>query len=80
LGNAPTDGDDVFNGNSGLAAVTRFYAATGWGATWGGKPVVIADLPETSREASLWTTTLVILAGLTAAASIGLRVRGAKRA
>ena len=37
-------------------------------------------LPETSRDGSLWTTTLVILAGLTAAASIGLRVRGAKRA
>jgi hypothetical protein len=26
------------------------------------------------------TTTLVILAGLTAAASVGLRIRGAKRA
>ena len=37
-------------------------------------------LPETSREVSVWTTTLVILAGLTAAAGIGLRVRGAKRA
>jgi hypothetical protein len=37
-------------------------------------------LPETSRDGSVWTTTLVILAGLTAAASIGLRVRGAKRA
>jgi ELWxxDGT repeat protein len=37
-------------------------------------------LPETNRGASVWTTTLVILAGLTAAASIGLRVRGAKRA
>lgn len=37
-------------------------------------------LPETNREGSLLTTTLVILAGLTAAASIGLRVRGAKRA
>jgi len=37
-------------------------------------------LPETNRDGSLWTTTLVILAGLTAAASIVLRVRGAKRA
>ena len=36
-------------------------------------------LPPTNRDGSLWTTTLVILAGLTAAASIGLRVRGAKR-
>jgi ELWxxDGT repeat protein len=39
-----------------------------------------AELPETNRDGSLWTTTLVILAGLTAAASIGLLVRGAKRA
>jgi ELWxxDGT repeat protein len=38
------------------------------------------SLPPTNRDGSLWTTTLVILAGLTAAASIGLRVRGAKRA
>ena len=37
-------------------------------------------LPETSRDGSLWTATLVILAGLTAAASIGLRLRGARRA
>ena len=37
------------------------------------------SLPPTNRDGSLWTTTLVILAGLTAAASIGLRVRGAKR-
>ena len=38
------------------------------------------SLPPTNRDGSGWTTTLVILAGLTAAASIGLRVRGAKRA
>jgi len=37
-------------------------------------------LPETNRDGSVWTVTLVILAGLTAAASIGLRVRNAKRA
>jgi len=37
-------------------------------------------LPPTNRDGSVWTTTLVILAGLTAAASIALRVRGAKRA
>ena len=37
-------------------------------------------LPPTNRDGSVWTITLVILAGLTAAASIGLRVRGAKRA
>ena len=38
------------------------------------------SLPPTNRDGSLWTVTLVILAGLTAAASIALRVRGAKRA
>jgi len=38
------------------------------------------SLPPTNRDGSGWTTALVILAGLTAAASIGLRVRGAKRA
>jgi len=37
-------------------------------------------LPPTNRGGSVWTTTLVILAGLTAAASIGLRLRGARRA
>jgi trimeric autotransporter adhesin len=37
-------------------------------------------LPETNRDGSVWTTALVILAGITAAVSIGLRVRGAKRA
>ena len=36
-------------------------------------------LPETNRDGSIWTTTLVILAGLTAAAGIALRVRGATR-
>ena len=37
-------------------------------------------LPPTNRGGSVWTTTLVILAGLTAAASIALRLRGARRA
>jgi predicted outer membrane repeat protein len=37
-------------------------------------------LPSTDREDSPWSTALLILAGLTAAASIGLRTRGAKRA
>ena len=37
-------------------------------------------LPPTNRGGSVWTTTLVILAGLTAAASITLRLRGARRA
>ena len=79
LGNAPAAGTAVFFGNVGLTFVTRSSTATGWGLTWSGVPVVIAELPPTNRDGSLWTTTLVILAGLTAAASIGLRVRGAKR-
>jgi len=37
-------------------------------------------LPATNRDGSVWTITLVILAGLTAAASVGLRLRGGKRA
>jgi LPXTG-motif cell wall-anchored protein len=48
--------------------------------TWSGVPVAIAELPETNRDNSVWTITLVILAGITAAASISFRVRGAKRA
>ncbi len=43
LGNAPMDSTDVFALNSGLTAVTRPYTATGWGSTWSGVPVVIAD-------------------------------------
>ena len=45
-GNAPTAGFDVFLGNDGLTAVTRLIGTTGWGATWGGKPVVISPLRE----------------------------------
>jgi len=43
LGNAPTDGGLVFDGNDGLASVKRSYSATRWGSTWGGKTVVIED-------------------------------------
>jgi len=37
-------------------------------------------LPSTNRDSSVWTMTLVILAGITAAASITVRHRGAVRA
>ena len=50
----------------------------GWEFAYLVEPTYV--LPETNRDASVWTVTLVILAGLTAAASIALRVRGAKRA
>jgi hypothetical protein len=42
LGDAPTDGADVFANNSDLTSVARLYAATGWGLTWSGVPVLIA--------------------------------------
>jgi alpha-tubulin suppressor-like RCC1 family protein len=42
--------------------------------------VTSGGLPPTNRDGSNWSLALVVLAGLTAAASIGLRVRGAKRA
>ena len=80
LGNAPTDGGNVFLGNSDLSFVTRSSTATGWGLTWSGVPVVTEELPPTNRDGSNLSLALVVLAGLTAAASIGLRVRGAKRA
>ena len=43
LGDAPTAGDDVLGDNSGLTSVKRSYTAAGWGSTWSGVAVVIAD-------------------------------------
>ena len=73
---------------SELACMEGGFVFTYWGAVSGVSNIysnlVAGDcgyaLPATNRDGSLWTTTLVILAGLTAAASIGLGVRGAKRA
>jgi hypothetical protein len=48
LGNAPTAGIDVFDGNSGLACVTRSFTATGWGSTWSGVPVGTTGCPTAS--------------------------------
>ncbi len=48
LGNAPLAGNDVFLFNGGLTSVTRPYTATGWGSTWSGVPVVIADARATA--------------------------------
>ena len=61
----------------------RLFAAvttdeTGYEFAYLDEPTYV--LPPTNRDGSLWTATLVILAGLTAAASIGLRLRGARRA
>jgi hypothetical protein len=44
--------------------------------TW----TIESGLPPTNRDGLNWSVALVVLAGLTAAAGIGLRVRGAKRA
>ena len=69
IGRANLDGSDIRLGFISNANVNSDY-----GLALG----VIEDVPSTDREGSGLTTTLVILAGLTAAASIGLRVRGAK--
>ena len=61
----------------GRLYTTVYSDAIGYEFAYLDEPTYV--LPETNRDGSLWTTTLVILAGLTAAASIGLRLRGAKR-
>jgi hypothetical protein len=71
IGRANLDGTDVT-----LAFISGTVADAHVGISLGS----IEDVPSTDRDGSLWTTALVILAGLTAAASIGLRVRGANRA
>jgi hypothetical protein len=43
LGNAPTDGGNVFAGNVDLTQVIRQLGATGWLGTWSGVTVVIAE-------------------------------------
>jgi hypothetical protein len=71
IGRANLDGSDIRLGFISNANVNSDY-----GLALG----VIEDVPSTDRDGSLWTTSLVILAGLTAAAGIGLRLRGSKRA
>ena len=61
----------------GRLYTTVYSDAIGYEFAYLDEPTYV--LPETSRDGSLWTATLVILAGLTAAASIGLRLRGARR-
>jgi ELWxxDGT repeat protein len=62
----------------GRLYTTVYSEAIGYEFAYLDEPTYV--LPETNRDGSVWTVTLVILAGLTAAASIGLRVRGDKRA
>jgi hypothetical protein len=67
LGNAPIDGGNVFDSNSGLTSVTRSSTATGWGSTWGGKTVVIADARATATVKPTVTGTSTVGRTLTAA-------------
>jgi hypothetical protein len=68
LGNAPTDGGDGFSGNIGLTSVKRPYAkATGWGSTWSGVAVVIADARATATVNPSMSGTLAVGKTLTAA-------------
>ena len=67
LGNAPTAGADVLGNNSGLSSVTRSATATGWGSTWSGKTVVIADARATATEVPSVKGTATVGKTLTAA-------------
>jgi hypothetical protein len=67
LGNAPTAGDNVFQYSSSLTSVTRPYTATGWGSTWSGVPVVIADTQATPTVKPKVTGTAKVAKTLTAA-------------
>jgi hypothetical protein len=67
LGNAPTPGTDVFEGNTALTSVTRSHTATDWGATWSGVAVVIADARATATVKPKVTGTAKVAKTLTAA-------------
>ena len=68
LGDSPTAdvGTSPFTFNAGLAAVTRSNTAAGWEATWGGKPVVIADARATATVKPTATGTATVGSTLTA--------------
>jgi len=71
-----------------IACTEGGFVFTYWGAVSGVSNIysnlVAGDcgfaLPATNRDGSLWTTGIVLLAGLTAAAGISLGIRGARRA
>jgi hypothetical protein len=67
LGNAPTAGTGVFEGNTALTSVSRPYTATGWGSTWSGVPVVIADARATATVKPSMSGTVAVGKTLTAA-------------
>ena len=67
LGDAPTDGGDVFRINNSLTSVTRSHTATGWGTFWAYQPVVIADASATATVKPTVTGTAKVAKTLTAA-------------
>ena len=67
LGDAPIAGNNVFSNNSGLTSVKRPYTATGWGSTWSGVAVVIADARATATVKPTVTGTSTVGRTLTAA-------------
>jgi len=67
LGNAPTDGGNVFTNNGGLTSLTRSNTATGWDSSWGEKLVVIADARATATVKPTVTGTSTVGKTLTAA-------------
>ena len=56
LGDAPNAGTNVFAGNPILSAVGRPGASTGWGTTWGGANVAVAQVPKNSAAPSISST------------------------
>ena len=67
MGDAPTDGGDVFRVNNSLTSVTRSHTATGWGTFWAYQPVVIADASATATVRPTVTGTAKVAKTLTAA-------------
>ena len=67
LGNAPLYRTNVFENNPNLISVRRSYTATGWGDTYGGKQVVIADAPAAATVKPTVSGTAKVSKTLTAA-------------
>lgn len=44
-GNAPSEGNNVFENNPGLTGITVTYGTTGWGSTWSGAAVNVVGAP-----------------------------------
>ena len=70
--------DTAITAVGGRLYTTVYSSDTGSEFAYLDEPTYV--LPPTDRDGSNWSMALVVLAGITAAASIGLRIRGAKRA